>query len=400
MISRMSPFFRGWPTLLCGALLSHAADGLRAVQDQKPTNQVAKATATKPLAAVLPAEEWQQVENTVDRALSWMATQQAANGSFPTYPSGQPGITSLATMAFLSRGHQPGLGPYGQGINRAIDFVLSCQASNGLITFLTPGPVHEDKEASHTAVYNHAISGLMLSEVYGQVSGQRAKAAKRVIERALQFSRQLQLRPKLPADKGGWRYLRVNHTGIESDLSVTGWQIMFLRSAKNAEFDVPQAHVDEAMAYVRRCWDASSGAFSYDTEVGGVTIDTRAMVGAGILSLSLGGQHQTPMALAAGDWLLNHPYRRFGDLVSSRDRFFYGAYYCSQAMAQLGGRYWEQFFPRLTEALLSGQTADGSWPPEVDRGGGSEAIFGRVYSTALAVLSLTPPYQLLPVYQR
>ena len=124
------------------------------------------------------------------------------------------------------------------------------------------------------------------------------------------------------------------------------------------------------------------------------------MVGAGILSLSLGGQHQTPMALAAGDWLLKHPYRRFGDLVSSRDRFFYGAYYCSQAMAQLGGRYWEQFFPVLTEVLLSGQAADGSWPPEVDRGGDSEAIFGTVYSSSLAVLSLTPPYQLLPVYQR
>jgi hypothetical protein len=374
--------------------------GVQAAEVEKPTNQVAKVTGTKPLAAVLPPAKWQQVENAVDRALAWMATKQAADGSFPTLPAGQPGVTSLASMAFLSRGHQPGFGPYGQRINRAIDYVLSCQAANGLITFLTPGPVHEDKEASHTAVYNHAISGLMLGEVYGQVSGQRAKAAKQAIERALQFSRQLQLRPKLPADKGGWRYLRVNHTGIESDLSVTGWQIMFLRSAKNAEFDVPQAHVDEAMAYVRRCWDSSSGAFSYDTEVGGVTLDTRAMVGAGILSLSLGGQHQTSMALAAGDWLLKHPYRQFGDLVSSRDRFFYGAYYCSQAMAQLGGHYWEQFFPRLTEALLSGQTAAGSWPPEVDRGGGSEAIFGTVYSTSLAVLSLTPPYQLLPVYQR
>ena len=400
MISRKSPFFWCWPRLLCGPLLFFSADGVRAVEIEKPTNQISTVTATKPLAAVLSPAKWQRVENSVDRALAWMATQQGADGSFPTYPSGQPGVTSLATMAFLSRGHQPGLGPFGQRINRAIDFVLSCQASNGLITLLPPGRAHEDKQPSHTAVYNHAISGLMLGEVYGQVSGQRAKAAKQVIERALQFSRQLQIRPKLPADKGGWRYLRVNHTGIESDLSVTGWQIMFLRSAKNAEFDVPQAQVDEAIAYVRRCWDESSGAFSYDTEVGGVTIDTRAMVGAGILSLSMGGQHQTSMALAAGDWLLKHPYRRFGELVSSRDRFFYGAYYCSQAMAQLGGRYWEQFFPPLAEVLLSSQAADGSWPPEVDKGGGGEAIFGTVYSSSLAVLSLTPPYQLLPVYQR
>jgi hypothetical protein len=59
------------------------------------------------------------------------------------------------------------------------------------------------------------------------------------------------------------------------------------------------------------------------------------MAGAGILSLSMAGQHRTPMALAAGDWLLAHPYRRFGELIPERDRFFYSAYYCSQAMAQL-----------------------------------------------------------------
>ena len=47
--------------------------------------------------------------------------------------------------------------------------------------------------------------------------------------------------------------------------------------------------------------------------------------------------------------------------------------------------------------LLSAQTADGSWPPEV---GLNTRLFGNSYTTAMAVLSLTPPYQLLPVYQR
>jgi hypothetical protein len=195
---------------------------------------------------------------------------------------------------------------------------------------------------------------------------------------------------------------------VDSDLSVTGWNIMFLRSAKNSGFEVAQADVDDAAAYVRRLWNPSTGTFNYDTQeqIGTIAMDTRGMVGAGILSLTLIGQHGTPMARSAGDWLLAHPYKGFGDLVSSRDRFFYGAYYCTQAMVQLGGRYWEQFFPPLVNALLSGQSADGSWPPEVDRGGngvgggGSEAMFGNVYSSALAVLSLTPPYQLLPVYQR
>ncbi len=383
-----------------------------AAEVEKPTNQVSKISAPSSLAAVLTPAKWQQVENSVDRAVAWMATQQAADGSFNTLPSGQPGITSLATMAFLSRGHQPGPGTYGQSLNRAIDFVLSCQMSNGLITLLPPGPVHEDKQPSHNAIYSHVISGLMLGEVYGQVSGQRAKSVKHAIERALQFSHQLQHRPKPAIDKGGWRYVRINQwgSGVDSDLSVTGWHLMFLRSARNAEFDVPQADVDEAMAYVRRLWNPGSGAFSYDTEnlesrSARKVAHTRGMVGAGILCLSMSGQHQTPMARAAGDWLLAHPYQGFGHLASSSDRFFYGTYYSSQAMVQLGGHYWEQYFPSLAAALLTDQLSDGSWPPEIRSGvpvvgSGSEAMFGKVYSSALAVLSLTPPYQLLPVYQR
>jgi hypothetical protein len=186
---------------------------------------------------------------------------------------------------------------------------------------------------------------------------------------------------------------------------------MFFRSAKNAEFDVPQADVDEAIAYVRRLWNPGSGAFSYHSGELEVNSDrgedhSRGMVGAGILCLSMAGQHQTPMALAAGDWLLAHRYKRFGDLASPFDRFFYGVYYSSQAMMQLGGRYWEQYFPSVVDALLSGQSPDGSWPPEIRNlasvaiGASSEAMFGSVYTSALAVLSLTPPYQLLPIYQR
>jgi len=111
--------------------------------------------------------------------------------------------------------------------------------------------MHEEKQASHTAVYNHTISGLMLGEVYGQVSGARAKQVKQAIERALKFSQELQSRPKRYVDIGGWRYVPVFRSGIDSDLSVTGWQLMFFRSAKNAEFDVPEKSVSAAVDYVR-----------------------------------------------------------------------------------------------------------------------------------------------------
>ena len=398
--------------LWVGMLLIHLTARVASAEEGKATNQVPRVARPKSLMSAIPPVKWQQVEKSVDRGLAWLASQQAADGSFYTLPSGQPAITSLATMAFLSRGHQPGLGPYGERLDRAIDFVLSCQRSSGLFTLLAPGPVHEDKQPSHNAVYNHTISALMLGEIYGQVSGQRAKAVKQAIERAIVFSHGLHhIRPKPPIDQGGWRYIHINQwSPVDSDLSVTCWHLMFFRSAKNAEFDVPQADVDEAIAYVRRLWNPGSGAFSYDSRAleansNRAADHSRGMVGAGILCLSMAGQHQTPMALAAGDWLLAHRYKRFGDLASTSDRFFYGIYYSSQAMMQLGGRYWEQYFPTVVDALLSGQSADGSWPPEIRSmgnavGAGSEAMFGNVYTSALAVLSLTPPYQLLPIYQR
>ncbi len=129
------PFVIRW--LCLGLIFFGSERGVPGVEGERVTNQVAKVAAPTPLAAVLSPEKWQQVEQAVDRALSWMASQQAADGSFPTLPSGQPAVTSLSVMAFLSRGHQPGIGPYGKRINSAIDFVLSCQLPNGLISLQT-----------------------------------------------------------------------------------------------------------------------------------------------------------------------------------------------------------------------------------------------------------------------
>jgi len=386
----------GLPGLLLALFM--ICDRVHADDTGKATNPVT--APSKALAGMLPNDKWKQVESSVDRALAWMSTQQEAGGSFSTLPQAQPAVTSFCVLAFLSRGYQPGRGPYGQQLNRAIDFVVSCQKPDGLFSFEIPEPLFVTRRASHTATYNHAIAGLMLGEVYGHVTGQRAKAVRQAIQKALQFTRELQTRPKdNPFDKGGWRYLHFKGNGEpDSDLSVTAWQLMFLRSARNAEFDVPQVYVDEAVAFVKNCWDTQEAAFTYARSADGSYFgSTRGMMGAGILSLSMAGQHQTPMARAAGDWLLAHPFGGYGEVVNGGDHFLYSCYYCSQAAMQLGGHYWEGIFPPLMETLLSAQLPDGSWPADPSH---NDAMFGNLYATSLAVLSLTPPFQLLPVYQK
>ncbi|MDB6172688.1 MAG: hypothetical protein JWL59_1999 [Chthoniobacteraceae bacterium] len=372
-------------SLLCAAVLSLQGSLAKAETADAP-GQV------ETLASAISSQTWIQVEQSIDRALAWLAVQQNADGSFSAPDNAQPGSTSLAVMAFLSKGHLPGEGPYGARIEKGIDYVLRSQQTSGLLatTGTAAGVVGK------TANYNHAISGLMLTEVYGLAGRAQAAKLKPAILKALDFSRRIQVLPKAyPQDAGGWRYLNTQSSG-DSDLSVTSWQIMFMRSARNAEFDVPKQYIDDALNYVLRCWEERDGLFYYK-KTGNEYRWSRGMVGAGVLSMAMAGQHETRIAKRAGDWLLGHPFRSFGESVGTGDRFFYSTYYCSQAMSQLGGSYWKQFFPSLVNVLLRCQQSSGEWPVEPT---GGDRVYGNTYTTALAVLSLTPPLQLLPVYQR
>ena len=379
--------------ILCAVLMASGGESW----GQDPGAQVGGLPQAS-LSDALTPESWDRVERSIDRGLDWLSLNQDADGSFDAPSMGQPGITSLVVMAFLSRGHLPGEGPHGQQLDRAIEYVMSTQRSDGLFTRANPGQHHQSKHPSKTATYNHAIAGLMLTEAFGMTDSRRARAIKEVVVKGLDFTRQLQRRRKAHQhDLGGWRYLHVRSgSSADSDLSVTGWQLMFLRSAKNAGFDVPKEQIDAAMRYVYGCWDERRGVFYY-TKVPSEQRWSRGMVGVGILSLSMAGHHQTEIAQRAGDFLLQNPFDRFGRSVGSGERYFYSMYYCSQAMAQLGGEYWNRYFPGLATMLVSTQRRAGDWPSEPLSG---DSVFGNVYTTAMAVLSLTPPLQLLPVYQR
>jgi Prenyltransferase and squalene oxidase repeat len=354
---------------------------------------------------VLTDEKWEEVTLAVDRALAWLAREQQPDGSFPTLPQGQPGVTSLCTLAFMAHGHIPGQGPYGENLDKAIDYILRCQKRNGLLAFIAPNGETLSRDVVHeigfTAAYNHAISALALSEAYAMEGERRAQLIQPAILKALNVSLVMQNWPKDDrVDEGGWRYLD-DYDDKDSDLSITGWELMFLRSAKNAGFDVPAEPVERAVVYVRRCFLKQTGAFTY--KIVPQDRSSRGMAGAGVLALAHAGMHDTLEAQRAGDWILrsgfehyNTPGRLTGSLARD-DRYHYGLLTCCQAMYQLGGHYWADFFPGTVEVLLSAQRADGSWEPENHL---VDSKFGNAYTTAICVLALGSANQLLPVFQR
>ena len=370
-------------------------------------SQFSSAEEAKSLTSIYPADSWERIDQSVDKALVWLIEQQQPDGSFlGGHIRSQPAVTSLTVMAFLSRGHVPGSGPYGDALLRAIDYTLSCQQDAGYIsaeTFKTEGEERPKTAREQqmnvegttvTASYNHTISSLMLAEVFGMVGGERSYRIKNALDRGLTFSYRLQDRFKTPEkDRGGTRYIGGPHQGRDSDLSLTAWYLTLLRAAKNAGFDVPDERVELAVGYVRRTYSSRRGVFNYyiDRE------ESRpAMMGAGALSLALAGEHDDKRLEVVAKTLpqINFP-KLLATASTSKDFPMYASYYGSQAAAQIGGECWRKTYTAISNSLLRIQKPEGKWQ-NIYRA----RWVGDTYTTALGVLTLTTPYQLLPIYQR
>jgi len=326
------------------------------------------------IGAAEPTAEEKRIDAAIVNALQFLSREQMPSGAWRIDAYGDStAATSLAVMSFLAAGHVPGEGPYGQQIERGISWVIDHQAENGMI-------VHQK---SHGPLYSHGISTLMLAEVIGMVDTSLVGPVRRALENAVRLILDAQNVPKKSSHEGGWRY---QPTSRDSDLSVTGWQLLALRAAKNVGCDVPADSIERAVEYVKMCSLANNRGFAY--QPGDRTSATRT--GTGILALEICGAHHTPEALGGADFLLERP------LEFSDQYFYYGAYYSNIGMFKIGGRHWESSKSHLTDVLLDKQADDGSWTAD----DGSERAAGRNYCTSMAVLALAVEYRYLPIYQR
>lgn len=324
-----------------------------------------------------------RVDGSIVRALKYLAEQQRPSGGWrlSPYRRESTAATSLAVMSFLAAGHVPGEGPYGSRLEKAVEWVLDHQVT----VVRTPG-----KEAvtlvnvgsGDHGMYSHGISTLMLAEVVGMLKKDQRKRCRETLEKAIRLILVAQNLTKSSRNAGGWRY---SHTARDSDLSVTGWQLLALRAAKDVGCDVPKGSIDRAVAYVKKCRPRFGPGFTYQS--GGSATATRT--GTGILCLEICGQHKSKEAIAGAEYLLRRPLRE-------RDRwFFYGAYYCTVGMFKVGGKYWEAAKSNTQDLLLDMQMNNGSWSARRRSSRG-----GPIYCTAMSVLALAVEYRYLPIYQR
>jgi hypothetical protein len=296
-------------------------------------------------------------------------------------------MTALALMALASTGVTPASeGERGEIARKSLDFVLrqDRQDSEGYFG---------NRDGSR--MYGHGITTLMLTEMLGMgADAEQDALIHQQCQRAINLILSAQQESKAPQYQGGWRYTPNSN---DSDLSVSVWHLMALRSAKNDGLDVPVEAIAKAIEYLKRSYSIRLDARGNPVEpIGGFCYlpDSRsasfAMTAAGLLAMQVCGEYESPLVAGATEWLQNNPPKW-------KERFyFYGTYYYAQGMHQRGGKYAEQAEQLVREQLLERQAADGSWAAP----GGEELGAGKVYTTSMAILSLSVKYHYLPIYQR
>lgn len=323
-----------------------------------------------------------ETEAAVERGLEWLAAHQHEDGHWSldhfhdakqcAGKCATPGAlsdsvvgTALALLPFLGAGYTHQKGKYQETVGRGVAWLVNDQIGSG--TF-------HSKESGR--MYSHGMATIALCELVA-MTGDRA--IKPDAQRATSYLVEAQ-----DPGGGGWRY-----TPHEpGDLSVTGWQMMALRSAQIGELHVPQLTIDRATKFLDAVQSDTQGS-KYGYTDGDFPTPTRTAVGL-LCRLYTGWGRKEPGLEKGVSYLLEHlPNDPTGDMY-----YWYNA---TQVLHHVGGKPWQQWNDVMREILIRTQLRDGhlagSWSPKR----GHDFVGGRVYMTALAVCTLEVYYRHLPL---
>ncbi len=306
-----------------------------------------------------------EAQAAIDRGLAWLASRQNPDGSFGDNGGygAISGVTALSGLAFMSAGHLPGRGKYGEVVGKAVEFILNNSQESGLLA----------AEASHGVMYSHGFATLFLGEVYGMSGDERVKEK-------LQKAVRLIHRSQNP--EGGWRYMPVPY---DADISVTICQVMALRAAHDAGINVDKAVMDKAVAYVRRCQNPDGGFNYIAGSAGGSAFERSA---AGVATLYYAGVFEGDDLKRGLEYIARYqPDQNRGRSLS---HYYYGHYYAAQAMFLAGGEHWKNWYPAVRDELIKARRdkTTGAFSGEVN----------AEYCTACALIVLQMPNRYLPVF--
>jgi len=315
-------------------------------------------------------------ELAVELGLKWIIKHQRKNGSWHFYHdagqcNGECGnqgeqeattaATGMALMALLGAGYTHKNGKYQQEVQAGLDYLIRTMHPSGSLT------------SGETKMYAHAIATIALSEALTMTNDSGLAGpvdlARKYIERAQH-------------KKGGWRY----NPGQKGDLSVSGWQIMALKSCHLSGFETGEVVYAMADEFVDSMAAPSQGyGYLHPGEL-------PTMTAVGVLSkMYLGAE--------LNEGTLEQSTRFLADCGPSKTDMYFN-FYATQVLHHRHDDAWADWNNEQRDYLIgtqdnSGTHSSGSWyfPDHHGRVG------GRLYTTAMAVMILEVYYRYLPLYE-
>ena len=288
--------------------------------------------------------------------------------------------TAMAMLAFQGYGQTHLRGPhenFRKGMARAVNGLLKWQDQEGSFTKLAR---REDAHLKgHHRMYTQALCTFALCELYAMTEDSKLRQpAQRGVDYLVKYQDRV----------GGWKY----NPGRGSDLSVTGWVMMALQSARMGGLKVPQSNLYKIEGFLDKVGSEGGSLYSYSV---GQRRPSLAMTAEGLLCRQYLGWQQDHTNLVDGaDLLVDNLIDFDGD-----EPDFYYWYYATQVLHNMEGARWHRWNGAMVKALPARQEEEGrepgSWSPKGDAWGD---YGGRLYTTCLAIYMLEVYYRHLPIY--
>ncbi len=353
-----------------------------------------------------------KTESSVEKALEWLARNQDQDGHWDAQKLEATcaekqwvdvGMTAIATLAFLGAGHSERVGKYKDNVSRAVYWLVDKQIKTG-----------KDKGSWVPIMYANGMAALALAEASAMSPHSDAKQAAQMGIDYIQSAQHEYM---------AWDYYANPDPNARNDTSVTGWQVMALKSAKVAGLKVDPNALEGALNWlnagqdipkdVKDGYDFEGGMMVYQGTKGHVDGPSQSMTAAAaMMRLFLGVKPDHPSVAGPCNLMKRDKNVAGGPIwVPCNDAYppalpgsginYYYWYYGTFAMFQMGGDHWAIWNDHLKSTLLPMQRQDGafagSWDP---KGGGRIPDGGRVFSTALGALCMEVYYRYAKLNER